>query len=68
MPYSRTYIPGDRLMICDVCGFPYRFSEMRKGVSGKQKGLTVGPACFDPVHPHDRKVKLRPAQPLPKVR
>ncbi len=50
MPYSEHYIPGNRLVICDICGFEYRFSQMRKGVSGKQKGLNVGPVCFDPKH------------------
>jgi hypothetical protein len=68
MAFPRTYIPGERKVTCDICGFEYRFSEMRRGVSGKQKGLIVGPACFDPVHPRDIPIKLRPKRPLPQVR
>lgn len=53
MAYSKQYIPGDRLVDCEICGFTYRFSEMRRGVSGKQKGLVTCPLCFDPPHPRD---------------
>lgn len=68
MPYSNLYIPGDRLITCDVCGFDYRFSDMRKGISFEQKGLIVCPTDFDPVHPREKKVRLRAKRPLPKVR
>lgn len=66
---SRTYIPGERLVECQVCGFDYRFSEVTRGVSGKQKGLIVcKDPCFDPVHPRDVKRVLRPKRPLPQVK
>jgi hypothetical protein len=70
MPFSKTYISGDRLMDCDICGFTYRFSQMRKGVSKSQKGFVVGPICFDPVHPAEikPKIKLRKKSKLPEVR
>jgi hypothetical protein len=68
MPYSKTYIPGDRLVECDICGFTYRFSQMRRGVSEEQKGYIVGPKCFDPVHPNETPVKIRPPRPLPEVK
>ena len=41
------YIPGNRWQICDICGFEYRFSEMRPGVD-RQKGYKVCPDCYDP--------------------
>lgn len=50
---NRIYKPGDRWVECDVCGFGYRFSRMRLGVAGRQKGLAVCPVCFDPIHPFD---------------
>ena len=53
MSFPRTYIPGERKVDCDVCGFTYRFSEMRKGVSGNQKGMNVCPPCYDEKHPRD---------------
>lgn len=56
MPYSRKYIPGDRLVDCDVCGFTYRRSQMRRGVTGKQKGLIVCPDDFDSIHPNEGSV------------
>ena len=55
---DRRYVLGDRWVLCDICDFGYRFSEMRKGVSGKQKGLNVCPVCFDEPHPRDT-VKVR---------
>jgi hypothetical protein len=65
--YNRTYVPGDRLVECDVCGFAYRRSDMRKGV-GQQKGLTVCPNDFDGVHPLDLPVKNRPEGRLEEIR
>lgn len=66
--YSGHYIAGDRKVDCDICGYTYRFTSMRIGVSGKQIGLEVCPDCFDPEHPRDKPVVLRPAQPLAKVK
>lgn len=68
MPYTNRYIPGDRLMTCDICGFDYRYSDMRKGVALGQKGRTVCPVDFDEPHERDTTPKLAPARPLPKVR
>lgn len=67
MPYSKVYKKGDRLVDCDICGFTYRFSEMRLGVSGKQKGLEVCPICYDSLHPNEKPFTLRPKKPLKKV-
>ena len=54
------YELGNRWVLCDVCGFGYRFSEMRKGVSGTQKGFSICPECFDPKHENeDFKVPVR---------
>ena len=49
---DRRYIPGDRWVRCDECGFGYRYSQIRKGVSLRQKGYHVCPDCFDPRHPN----------------
>jgi hypothetical protein len=68
MSTPRTYVHGEYKIACDICGFIYHFSRMRRGVSGKQKGLIVGPKCFDNIHPRDIKTRLRPKRPLPKVR
>jgi NAD-dependent SIR2 family protein deacetylase len=68
MPYSNRYIPGDRLMTCDECGYDYRFSDMRRGKAKGQKGLELCPECYDPIHPRDDKPKLRPKKPLPEVK
>ena len=50
---NRQYILGNRWVICDICDFGYRFSQMRKGISGSQKGYDVCPDCFDPEHERD---------------
>lgn len=60
MPYSRVFIPGDRLVDCDICGFTRRRSEMRKGTTGSQKGFAVCPDCLDQKHPNDERIKNRP--------
>lgn len=67
MPYSFRYIPGNRLVKCDVCGFDYRFSDMRRGVSGSQKGFIVCPPDFDPIHPRDISLNLRKKRPMREV-
>ena len=53
------YIPGNRLVKCDVCDWTWRYSDMRLGVADGQKGLVVCPRDFDPVHPLDNKPKPR---------
>lgn len=54
MPYaSNVYIPGDRLVECDICGFIWRRSDMRLGVAEGQKGYIVCPRDYDPVHPRE---------------
>jgi hypothetical protein len=68
MAYPRKYIPGDRPVECDICGFVYRFSQMRKGVMGNQKGFNVCPPCFDDIHPREIKVKHRAEGIIPEVR
>ncbi len=53
-PYTQGYIPGDRRVECDICGFVYRYSQMRRGVQLYQAGLIVCPRDFDPIHPRDK--------------
>jgi len=65
--YSKRYIPGDRLVECDICGFDYRFTQMRKGKAKGQKGFKVCPDCFDDPHPLDTKPELRSKSKLPEV-
>ena len=50
---DRRYEAGNRWVLCDICDFGYRFSRMKKGVSGSQKGLTVCPDCYDEKHPNE---------------
>lgn len=68
MPYSNTYIPGDRLIDCQICGFTYRRSQMRRGIFGNQKGLIVCPKDFDDVHPNEAPVKKRIEGKLEEIR
>ncbi len=68
MPFSPTYIPGDRLVKCDICGYTYRYSQMRKGISEGQKGFNVCPKDFDPKHQRETTPKLRPTEKLPEVK
>jgi len=67
MPYSGGYIPGDRKYLCDICGFPYRFSEMRRGYSKDQSGYAVCPDCFDEEPYKDFKVRPR-SEPMKQVK
>ena len=62
------YIPGNRKYNCDICGFTYRFKELRKGVAEGQKGYAVCPTCFDPVHPREKTPKIRKKTKLPEVK
>lgn len=43
------YRPGDHWMVCDRCGFDYRFSQMRK----TWDGLWVCHKDWEPRHPQD---------------
>ena len=54
---SDIYIPGDKKMRCDICGFYYRKSQMKWGVAAGQKGFIVCPVDFDTVHPLENKKK-----------
>ena len=60
--YSKTYQAGNRLVECDICGFGYRFGQMRK-----QNGLIVCPEDYDEPNPRDNKVELRKKSKLPEV-
>lgn len=68
MPYSQFYIPGDRLVDCDICGLSYRRSQMRKGIMGPQKGLYVCPYDFDAVHPNEARVPYKQEGKLVEIR
>lgn len=61
--YSKHYKPGDRLVECDICGFTYRFSQMRK-----QNGFVVCPKDYDQPHPLDDKPEIRAKSKLPEVK
>ncbi len=68
MSFIKGYIPGDRLVECDICGFTKRRSQLRKGVSSGQKGYYVCPDCFDGKHPLDENVKGRSEGKLEEIR
>lgn len=53
-----TYVAGQYNVICDVCGWKYKSSELRPGI-GRQKGLRVCAADWDEPHPQD-KLRVRP--------
>jgi len=57
--YSPGYVPGDRLVDCAICGFTWRRSAMKIGISGNQIGLEVCPDDYDPEHPLDNKLPIR---------
>jgi len=67
MRVSNHYIKGNRIIDCDICGFTYRFSQMCKGVSGKQKGFIVCPKCYSPLHPSEIDFTLQPKKILKEV-
>lgn len=60
MPYSNKYLPGNQLVTCDICGFDYRFSSIKKGIMGTQIGLNICPKDFDEIHPREKVRSLRP--------
>ena len=49
---NQKVILGDRWVRCDECGFGYRYSQIKAGVSLSQRGYHVCPTCFDDRHPH----------------
>lgn len=49
MGTANWYKPGDYNAICDICGFEFKASQLRKN----WKGLFVDKACFEPRHPQD---------------
>jgi len=52
------YKPGDRLAICDRCGFVYYLSELRK----TWDGLLCCPKDWEPEHPSNF-ARVRPERP-----
>jgi len=54
------YIPGDPWGICDICGFKYRHSELRK--DGYYTGLLVCRADYTDKHPQDYVRAIRDRQ------
>lgn len=67
MKVSNHWEAGNRIVDCDICGFTYRFLQMRKGIAKGQKGLVVCPECYSPIHPDEIKHILSPKKPLKKV-
>lgn len=49
MTYQTTYVKGDSNKVCDVCGFQYKGSQLRK----RWDGLLVCSADWEPRHPQD---------------
>ncbi len=68
MPYDTgIYKPNDRKYNCDICGYTWRFSDIKRGVADGQRGYGVCPDCFDPVHPRERNPILRPKTKLEQI-
>jgi hypothetical protein len=67
MSYEPTFILGDSKAICDVCGFTYKHSQLRK----RWDGALVCHQDFEPRHPQDRiparteRQNIRDARPEP---
>lgn len=55
MAASSWYKHGDYNAVCDVCGFEFKASKMRKN----WQGLFVDDACYEPRHPLDY-IRTRP--------
>ena len=55
MPYQTSYVNGDCLKICDVCGFQYKGSQLRK----RWDGMMVCRDDFEERHPQDYMVRAR---------
>ena len=60
---NQKYIAGERIVDCDICGFSYRFREMRK-----QRGFITCPDCFDINQSLDNKPKLRVTSKMKEVK
>jgi len=52
------YKHGDRNAICDLCGFEYKLSQLRK----RWDGLLVCRKDWEPEHPQNR-IRIRPERP-----
>ena len=55
MAYIRNFILGDSKSVCDVCGFHYKHSQLRK----RWDNAMVCPEDWEPRHPQDM-IKPRP--------
>jgi hypothetical protein len=55
MSYQTHYVSGDANGICDVCGFQYKLSQLRK----RWDGMMVCRADFEERHPQDYMVRAR---------
>lgn len=55
MTYIQDFVLGDSKACCDVCGFDYKLSQLRK----RWDGAMVCKADWEPRHPQDF-VKARP--------
>ena len=68
--FPRGYIPGDRLVECDVCGLTKRFTAVRRaGPREDQSGFIVCPNCGDDGrHPREDRPKNRAEGRLQRIR
>ena len=55
MSYLPFYVPGDAAAICDVCGFKYKLSQLKK----RWDGAMVCSADFEERHPQDYLVRTK---------
>jgi len=53
------------LVVCDVCSSWVYNYEVKKGVSGNQRGLLVCFRCFDEPHPRDYREQIGGAETRP---
>lgn len=67
VPDTKGWKIGDAVWNCDLCGMAFFHSQMAKGITARQKGFTVCPECFDPIHPEEVKYTIRKEKPMPPV-
>ena len=58
------FIAGDYWLVCERCGFDYRFSQMKK----EWTGVWVCSKCWEPRHPQDFVRAVRDEQRVPVAR
>ena len=62
---SAGYIPGSNIVMCDLCGFRFRASEVREQPHGLHKGLLVCDNDFDDYNPQHEDLRAVPEKIVP---